>query len=171
MSKDATKSIGTHLAKNVEDVLVNDLIVHPRNARRGNIDAIISSIETNGWWGTLVVQKSTNHVLVGNHRLMAAQVLMLETVPVYWIDCDDDEALRILLADNRTSDLADYDDEALLDLLGGFNDDLTGLGYDSRDIEELMAAFTGPESPDDFPTFNEDLETSHECPKCGYEWS
>ena len=80
MWKDATKN---QQSNNVEDVSVNELIVHPRNARRGNIDAIVASIEANGWWGTLVAQKSTKHVLAGNHRLMAAQVMGMATVPVY----------------------------------------------------------------------------------------
>ena len=167
MWKDATKN---QQSNNVEDVSVNELIVHPRNARRGNIDAIVASIEANGWWGTLVAQKSTKHVLAGNHRLMAAQVMGMSTVPVYWIDCDDDEATRILLADNRVADLADYDDQALLDLLSDFDNDLVGLGFDERDIEELTLSFESPEPPNEFPTFDETLETEHVCPKCGYEF-
>lgn len=167
MWKDATKN---QQANNVEDVSVNELIVHPRNARRGNIDAIVASIEANGWWGTLVAQKSTKHVLAGNHRLMAAQVMGMATVPVYWIDCDDDEATRILLADNRVADLADYDDQALLDLLSDFDNDLVGLGFDERDIEELTLSFEAPEPPNEFPSFDETLETEHVCPKCGYEF-
>lgn len=167
MWKDATKN---QQSNNVEDVSVNELIVHPRNARRGNIDAIVASIEANGWWGTLVAQKSTKHVLAGNHRLMAAQVMGMATVPVYWIDCDDDEATRILLADNRVADLADYDDQALLDLLSDFDNDLVGLGFDERDIEELTLSFESPEPPNEFPTFDETLETEHVCPKCGYEF-
>ena len=167
MWKDATKN---QQSNNVEDVSVNELIVHPRNARRGNIDAIVASIEANGWWGTLVAQKSTKHVLAGNHRLMAAQVMGMATVPVYWIDCDDEEATRILLADNRVADLADYDDQALLDLLSDFDNDLVGLGFDERDIEELTLSFESPEPPNEFPTFDETLETEHVCPKCGYEF-
>jgi len=28
-----------------------------------------------------------------------------------------------------------------------------------------------PPSPDEFPEMDEDIDTKHECPKCGYEWS
>ena len=87
---------------------------HPDNARRGNVDAIRQSIQANGFFGSLVVQRSTGHILVGNHRFRAAQAEQLPEVPVMFIDCDDDEAKRILLADNRTSDLGVYDDELLL---------------------------------------------------------
>jgi hypothetical protein len=29
----------------------------------------------------------------------------------------------------------------------------------------------GPEAPSEFPEADEDIETEHQCPKCGYEWS
>jgi hypothetical protein len=94
-----------------EDVPVADLIPHPQNPRRGNVAAIVASIRANGWFGVLVVQRSTRYVLAGNHRLAAAVELGIEAEPVQWIDCDDRTALRILLADNRTSDLAHYSDD------------------------------------------------------------
>lgn len=28
-----------------------------------------------------------------------------------------------------------------------------------------------PEAPDEFPEVGEDIETTHKCPKCSYEWS
>lgn len=94
-----------------EDVAVSELVPHPQNPRRGNLAAIVASIRSNGWFGVLVAQRSTRYVLAGNHRLAAAIELGYATVPVQWLDCDDRTALRILLADNRTSDLARYSDD------------------------------------------------------------
>jgi hypothetical protein len=130
----------------VEVVNVANLDVHPANPRVGNIDAIKRSIESNGWWGTLVAQKSTRHVLAGNHRLIAAKELGIEEVPVYWVDVDDQHALRILLADNRTSDLGDYDDGVLATLLHEFSADkelLLGMGYDYGYVEDLLRVVNG----------------------------
>lgn len=115
---------------------------HPDNARRGNIDAIRQSIRANGFFGALVVQRSTGHILVGNHRFMAARAEELTEVPVIFIDCDDDEAKRILLADNRTSDLGVYDDQQLLELLTDVQslDQLEGTGWGDDDIAEMLKA-------------------------------
>jgi DNA modification methylase len=115
---------------------------HPQNPRQGDLGAIHQSIETNGFYGTVIVQRSTGHILAGNHRWQAAQQAKAKTIPVTWIDVDDDHALRILLADNRTNDLATYNDNALADLLKELQDatgTLDGTGYDGDDLDQLLA--------------------------------
>tara|TARA_R110000824_G_scaffold188170_2_gene369508 strand:- start:1168 stop:1740 length:573 start_codon:yes stop_codon:yes gene_type:complete len=118
-----------------------DLTLHPDNPRQGDIGAIIESIEANGWFGTLVAQCSTGHVLAGNHRLQAASHLDIDKVPVHWVDVDDEAALRILLADNRTSDLATNDDAVMAELLTTLattDIGLPGTGYDGDDLDLLL---------------------------------
>ena len=70
--------------------------------------------------------------------MQAAQKLGLESIPAIVLDITDSEAKRIALADNRTSDLAEYDAQALLDMLDDL-DDLVGTGYDLDDLDELRA--------------------------------
>jgi len=126
---------------NITDTPIGELKAHPDNPRQGDLGAIITSIENNGWYGTVVAQRSTGYVLAGNHRLMAAKSIGMETVPVYWVDVDDEQANRILLADNRASDLATYDDSALADILANLVDTdlgLTGTGFDDADLEALL---------------------------------
>ena len=120
---------------------IKDLSLHPENPREGDIGAIAVSIEQNGWYGTVVAQKSTGHVLAGNHRLQAAQQLGIKEVPVYWVDVDDTTARKIMLADNRTNDLASHNEDVLLGLLTELasTNDLLGTGYDGDDLDELMA--------------------------------
>lgn len=120
-----------------------DLIPHPENPRVGDVAAIAESIEANGFYGALVVQRSTGHVLVGNHRLAAAVELGLDRVPVVWADVDDDRARRILLADNKSADLAYYDDESLASVLASFDDDLLGTLYSDADLDVLAALDLG----------------------------
>lgn len=162
---------------------VDRLVEHPDNPRRGDLAAVVESIRANGFYGSLVVQKSTGRVLAGNHRLRAAREVGLEKVPVTWVDIDDDTARRILAADNRTSDLAAYDTGALVALLtsvqatGG---DLDGTGYSDDALSLLLAEVAvrdggsgGYEPPplDEFPEVDPDaLVTEHACPRCGYEW-
>jgi len=141
-----------------------ELTTHPDNPRHGDIGAITTSIEQNGWYGTLVAQRSTSRVLVGNHRLVAAIGLGLAEVPVYWVDCDDDEARRILVADNRTSDLAAYDEPGLASLLQAVmasTDGLVGTGYDGDDLDELLADIRCGD-----PIFSSD--EGEPCTDCGW---
>ena len=115
-----------------EIVSVNALKPHPRNPRQGDVEVIAESIDVNGFYGAVVAQRSTGFILAGNHRFLAAKQTGATKIPIIWVDCSDEEAQRILLADNRTSDLADYDDQALADLLKELaksDSGLLGTGY------------------------------------------
>lgn len=130
------------LVTGVVDVPVSALTPHPENPRRGAVELIKASLAANGQYKPLVVQTSTGYVLAGNHTLKAARELKWETVSVVYVDVDDDRAMKILLADNRTSDNSTYDDAALLDLLQSLNGDFVGTGYDDDDLAQL-AELTG----------------------------
>jgi ParB-like chromosome segregation protein Spo0J len=129
---------------------------HPKNPRRGDLAAIRSSLDANGWFGAVLAQKSTGYILAGNHRYRAACQRGAESVPVLWLDCDDRAALRILLADNRASDLAEYDEAWLAELLAQMRDEeagLVGTGFDDAAFGELLRsleeAVDAAESADD----------------------
>lgn len=137
-----------------ESVAVERLIPHPENPRRGNVDAVVESIRANGFYGALVVQRSTCHVLAGNHRLLAATQLGMTKVPVAWVDCDDETARRILVADNRSSDLAVWDDAALAALLRDIGDSggLDGTLFSDDELDRLLRDLAGPaQGADDVP--------------------
>ncbi len=124
-----------------EIVPIAKLKQHPRNPRHGDLGAISQSIDRNGFYGAVIVQKSTGYILAGNHRLKAAEENGIGGVPVIWVDVDDERALRILLADNRTNDLAGYDNAALAEILTGIQADtgnLLGTGYDGEALENLL---------------------------------
>jgi len=131
----------------VETAPVDAVRPHPRNPRQGDIGAIHQSIEANGFYGAVVAQRSTGFILAGNHRWQAARHAGATEVPVIWVDVEDDHALRILLADNRTNDLATYDDNALAELLQELADagSLAGTGYDGDALDELLADLGGGE--------------------------
>lgn len=123
---------------------VSKLHNHPSNPRRGDLEAIEASIAANGFWGAVVAQRSTGYVLAGNHRLRAAVAHGIKKLPTVWVDVDDSRAQRILLADNRTADLAVNDQAALLALLEELSitdDVLAGTGYDLDQLEDLRAHF------------------------------
>ena len=136
------------MTEEVELTNVESLNIHPNNPRVGDVSAIAKSIEANGWYGTVVAQKSTRNVLAGNHRLMAAREVGIDQVPVYWVDVDEATAQRILLADNRTADLATYNDDQLVELLTTAidEDNLFGTGWNEADVTDLVSMLTVDES-------------------------
>lgn len=152
-------------------VPVRTLQTHPENPRKGDLRLIAGSIRANGFWGAAICQESTRRVLVGNHRYLAAVAEGAETIPVIWVDLGDDEARRLMLADNRTNDLARNDDGALVALLLRMraNHGLAGSGYDEEDLTELVRRTAPPE----FPEYDEDVADEVEmveCPGCGHRF-
>jgi ParB-like chromosome segregation protein Spo0J len=154
----------------VERVKISTLKQHPNNPRRGDVDAIAESLIINGQIGAIVVQTKTRRVIGGNHTLRAAKQIGWEEIDVIWRDVDDEQAKRELLVLNRASDLADYDNDALLNLLRSL-DDLVGSGYD----EEAMRLLLDDETPDFMPDDDEDVRLDRksvtDCPKCGHTFT
>lgn len=130
-----------------ELVDLHTLRVHPKNPKKGDVAAIGGSIDANGFYGALIVQKSTRFVLAGNHRLHAAFGKGAKKLPVIWVDVDDETALRILLADNRTCEIASIDFERLAELLESaskIDGGLAGTGYSPADLDRLILAAIDP---------------------------
>ena len=138
-------------AHKYEVVPVDRLLEHPRNPNQGDVGAIAELIRRHDFRVPLEVQRSTGHVIAGNHRLKAARALGMTQVPVLWVDVTDREALERLLSDNRARDLASYDDghlAALLAELAQTDDGLEGTGFDGDDLDLLLASLNDPLVPD-----------------------
>lgn len=133
--------MATVLDQSYEQVSLDKVHPHPDNPRKGDVDALEQSIEVNGFYGALVVQRSTGNILVGNHRYMAAKKAGIEQLPALVIDVDDEAAARILLVDNRATELATWDEEALHAMLTDLamtDQELAGTLYSNEDLEDLL---------------------------------
>ena len=120
---------------------------HPRNPRRGDDASVAASVDRNGWYGAIIAQESTGLILAGHTRRRVLEAAGEQAGPVLWIDCDDETATRILLADNRTAELATWDTDALADLLGDLPD-LVGTGYGVKEFDALVRGLADP-APDE----------------------
>lgn len=127
------------ITSEIATVLVSTLKGYDKNPRKGNVKAIAESLEINKQYRPIVVQKSSNKILAGNHTWLAAQSLGWKEIAVVYVDVDDTAAKRIVLADNRTNDLADYDGQVLAELLRdlGTGD---GTGYSESDMQAILNA-------------------------------
>jgi len=130
------------------DIPVSDLQRFPRNPRKGNVKAIATSLYHHGQYRAIVARDTRDGlvILAGNHTGDALKLLYSGWLPpdadpaTTWagrpevvrcdvVTCSDDEARRIVAADNRTADLGTYDDELLAELLAQIAEDDTGAGY------------------------------------------
>lgn len=121
-----------------ERVKLDKLQPYPGNARRGNVEVIRESLRVNGQYKPIVVQKDTGYVLAGNHTLEAARAEGWTDLLVSWVECDADTARKINVIDNRSNDIASYDDEMLVELLNDLAGDYTGTGFDPLTHKQLM---------------------------------
>jgi DNA modification methylase len=125
----------------IETVSIETVKPHPRNVRQGDLGAISQSLNAHGQYRAIVVQRSTGNIIAGNHTWKAAKALGWKQIAVQWLDIDDEQALRILLADNKSSDLAAYDDSQLAELLreiAATSAGLAGTLYDGDDLDQII---------------------------------
>nr|DAU79986.1 MAG TPA: ParB protein [Caudoviricetes sp.] len=124
-------------------VPIDSLTPYQDNPRCGDLEAIKESLAANGQYRPIVVNRRTGEVLAGNHTLRAAEQLGWTRIAVTWVDVDDETARRIVLVDNRSNDLAGYDDALLASILEDLPD-LEGTGYDKAALAELLAGRDDP---------------------------
>lgn len=138
----------------LETVLIDDLDLDPNNARKHddkNLKAIADSLEQFGQRKPIVVWGRT--VVAGNGTLVSARSLGWKEikavrVPDSWTA---DQVKAYALADNRTAELAVWDEkvlsEQLLDLeAAGF--DIKSFGFDYEDTSILEIETTEDDAPD-----------------------
>jgi ParB-like chromosome segregation protein Spo0J len=118
-------------------VEIEKLTPHPDNPRRGDVPAIMRSLEKFGQVKPIIVQRSTGYVVAGNHTMEAAKRLGWTTVQVQIVDMDDETARAYLIADNRTSDRGTYDKNVLYRTLQSALGSLEDTGWSQEDLELL----------------------------------
>ena len=123
--------------------------------------------------------KKTNYTLDGHQRDKALCSLREDGFEVPPLPADlieaknkSEAAKKILLI---TSQYGRITNDGLADFLNdnririeSIIDTVQIPGIDLPNFLELMA---GPKSPEEFQTYDENIDTEHKCPKCGYEWS
>jgi DNA modification methylase len=127
-------------------------VPYARNARKipqQAVDKVAASIKEYGWQQPIVVD-SSGVIIAGHTRLLAAQKLGLETVPVHVADnLTPQQAKAYRLADNRIAQETEFDEELLKLELGelfadGYYPGITG--FDADEVANLLITLTERES-------------------------
>lgn len=120
---------------NISDL--NQDMANVREHNKKNLDTIKASLQKFGQYKPLIVQQSTNIVLVGNARLSQMKELGLEYVECVFVNIPNDRAELLKIADNRTADLSNWDYEKLLKQIEVLPADFTSVAFDQSDYEYL----------------------------------
>lgn len=136
-------------------VPIADLRPDPSNARRHderNVEAIVASLSRFGQRLPLVVQKQGMIVRAGNGRMQAAKSLGWTHLACVVVDEGSVDATAYAIADNRTAELATWDDETLASLLQSLPDDAKlAAGFKDDELKDLLDGLTPPEVVEDEP--------------------
>ena len=130
----------------VESVPIATLSQDPANARKHddkNLEAIKASLRRFGQQKPIVVD-SSNVVRAGNGTLAAATALGWDSINVVQTDLQGSEATAYAIADNRTAELAEWDESVLAASLSSLADVdetwLSDLQFSEKELAELVAS-------------------------------
>ena len=122
------------------------LIPHPKNPNRHpakQIELLARVIQHQGWRNPIVVSKRSGFIVAGHGRLMAAEKMGVQMVPVDLQEFETEaDELAHLAADNRIAELAEMDQDQLEELLTeleGIEDfDFELSGFERASLDDLL---------------------------------
>lgn len=133
----------------VQEVSVDLLKPYENNAKvhsEEQVQKIADSIQEFGFISPCLIDKE-NRIIAGHGRVMAAKILGMNKVPCVYVEgLTDAQRRAYILADNRLTELGEWDQQMVSDELErlkdeGFDIDLTGFDVDDiifEDIEDFL---------------------------------
>ena len=134
-----TTNIGHRM--NIVKIAITQLVNDPNNARKHNqknLKAIKGSLAKFGQQKPIVID-SKNIVIAGNGTLEAARSLGWTHIDAVITELDDLGKMSFALADNKTSELAEWDDDILkeqLDWLDKQDFDIGDIGFGDFSLDD-----------------------------------
>jgi DNA modification methylase len=116
------------------------LLPWSENPRKNSaaVDKVVASIKRFGFGNPILARQADNEVIAGHTRLLAAEKLGLEFVPVRFMDLDPADAHMMALADNKLGEISEWDDEMLSRQVAEMDAaDAELLGFDEKDRKRL----------------------------------
>lgn len=123
----------------IVEMKITDIIPYENNPRRNEeaVDKVALSISSFGFKVPIIVDKN-NVIVAGHTRLKAAEKLGLTTVPTIRADdLTDDQIKAFRLADNKVSEFAEWDFEALEKELDSIEMDMSLFGFEDESEDEM----------------------------------
>lgn len=139
------------MTQKIEQIPTSDLVFYARNARTHDsvqVAQIAGSIQEFGFCNPVLIDAS-NGIIAGHGRVLAAQVLKLETVPCLRLShLTDAQKRAYVLADNRIAQNSGWNEDLLTEELERLNQesfDITSLGFDESELLSALGMVVEPE--------------------------
>lgn len=159
----------------IERIEIAKLSGDPANARKHNeqnIATIVASLKRFGQQKPIVIDLS-DCVRAGNGTLEAARSMGWTHLDCVRTDLKGSDAIAYAIADNRTAELAEWDDDVLAATLNGLLADdpdlLNAAGFSEDDLETMLADFE-PGTEDDQGQLDQLEPKMVTCPNCRKEF-
>lgn len=153
---------------------VTELAADPANARKHsdkNLDAIKASLTRFGQQKPIVID-SSGVVRAGNGTLMAAKALGWAEIDCVVSDLQGAEAAAYAIADNRTAELAEWDEAVLTATLQALEAEDASLLLDAGFTADELKALAMDFQPDPSGGAARLDEKKHvQCPECGHDFA
>lgn len=155
--------------ESVEHWSLQRLIPYAKNARTHDdtqVSQIAGSIAEFGFVNPILVGDD-NVIIAGHGRLMAAQQLGLDTVPVIVLHhLTEAQRRALVIADNKIAENAGWNDELLkleLEELGDLGFDLDVIGFSDEELDELLGndEQPGESDEDEIPEVEDEPVSRH----------
>ena len=117
---------------------------NPKRHPDAQVADLMKSIKRFGW-GAVILARPNGEIIAGHGRMEAAKRLGLAKVPVRWLNLDPTEAHLLALADNKLTEIGEWDDALVREILEGAKQegaDLTGLGWSEDELSEVLSGST-----------------------------
>lgn len=165
--------------KEFRRVKASELMPNPKNWRthpEKQKNALMGVLSEIGYADALIAREVDGGLMLIDGHLRA-ETTPDSMVPVLVLDVTEAEANKLLVTLDPLSALAESDPVALDALLrevetgsSAVQEMLAGIAGDAGLYKDAQG-LDGKEPPEDFKELDEDIETEHACPKCGYKWS
>ena len=140
--------------RNLEYLSPDDLIPYANNAKKHPKDQVLrisKSIKEFGFNAPVIID-SKNNIVAGHGRILAAKKLKLETVPCVRVDhLTEKQKKAYILADNRLTELGEWDLEILNTELQDIEYDLDIIGFDGWKVESHLKGLTDEDECPEIP--------------------
>jgi DNA modification methylase len=132
----------------IDYVPTSQLKPNPKNPRKNDaaVGNLVKSISSFGWTNPILAARD-NTIIAGHTRWKAAQQEGMDKVPVIYLDIDPNDANVYMIADNKLTEIAEWDKDVLAELMIELKDlgkDLALTGFSADDI----ALMTDPGAKD-----------------------
>jgi ParB-like chromosome segregation protein Spo0J len=131
--------------KTIEELATETLVPYAKNSRKhdtGQVEKIAASIREFGFCNPVLIDEN-NGIIAGHGRVMAAQMLGLESVPCFRLThLSETQKRAYIIADNRLQEITGSWDEELLrvevEALLAEDFDLEIIGLKENEVNDLL---------------------------------